>query len=115
VLMSDHFHVIIDPCNNTPANIIKRIKLLFAYYYRRKHNLYRGKLWQGRFWDHVIRDQEDMNRHIDYIHYNPVKHRLAKNPFDWRESSIHQYFEEGYYSADWGLNKRVDIGGEFGE
>jgi len=91
VMMPEHFHIIIDSGNSIPADIIKRVKLLFAYYYRQKRNLYRGRLWQSRFWDHIIRDQQDMNRHIDYIHYNPVKHGLAKSPFDWRESSIHQY------------------------
>jgi len=56
-----------------------------------------------------------MNRHIDYIHYNPVKHGLAKSPFDWRESSIHQYLEEGYYTRDWGINEGFEMQGEYGE
>ena len=56
-----------------------------------------------------------MNRHIDYIHYNPVKHGLAKSPFDWRESSIHQYLEEGYYTRDWGINEGFEMPGEYGE
>jgi len=115
VLMPEHIHIIIDPGDGSPADIIKRVKLLFAYYYRRKRNLYRGRLWQNLFWDHIIRDQHDMNRHIDYIHYNPVRHGLAKSPFEWRESSIHQYFEEGYYTQDWGTNERIKTDGDYGE
>ena len=115
VLMPEHLHIIIDPDEGSPADIIKRIKLSFAYYYRNKHNLYRGQVWQSRFWDHIIRDREDMNRHIDYIHYNPVRHGLVKSPFDWPESLIHRYFEDGYYSRDWGSNERIEIKGDFGE
>jgi REP element-mobilizing transposase RayT len=44
-------------------------------------------LWQRRFWEHLIRDEEDFARHVDYIHYNPVEHGLVVNPFEWRWSS----------------------------
>ncbi|MBN1211986.1 MAG: transposase [candidate division Zixibacteria bacterium] len=115
VLMPDHFHVIIDPNKATPATNIKRVKLTFAYHYRKENQLYRAKVWQSRFWDHIIRDQRDMNRHIDYIHYNPVKHGMVKSPFAWPESSIHGYFKNGYYSHDWGINESIDTDGEYGE
>jgi len=48
-------------------------------------------LWQKRYWEHTIRDNVDMLRHIEYIHYNPVKHGLVTNPEDWLYSSIHSY------------------------
>jgi putative transposase len=58
--------------------------------------------WQRRFWEHQVRDEEDFNRHIDYIHWNPVKHGYAKNVVDWDFSTFHRYRENGMYPADWG-------------
>jgi REP-associated tyrosine transposase len=69
-------------------------------------------LWQRRFWEHVIRDDEDFARHVDYIHYNPVKHALVTNPFDWRWSSIHLYARRGIVTPDWSGH---DQQGEFGD
>ena len=73
VLLPEHVHMIIDHKDASISLIMKRLKLSFSYHYRRKVGLYRGHIWQPRFWDHIIRDQEDMNRHIDYIHYNPCE------------------------------------------
>jgi putative transposase len=58
-------------------------------------------VWQRRFWEHVIRDDVDFTRHVDYIHHNPVKHGLVANPFDWRWSSIHYYVRRGLIAPDW--------------
>ncbi len=52
-------------------------------------------LWQRRFWEHLIRDDDDYARHVDYIHYNPVKHRLVTNPADWPWSSYHRFVRNG--------------------
>ena len=49
-------------------------------------------VWQRRFWEHAIRDQRDLDRHTDYIHFNPVRHGLVSNPEDWPFSSYHQYY-----------------------
>ena len=49
-----------------------------------------------------MRDEEDFNRHFDYIHYNPVKHGLVKRPLDWPWSSFHRYLSKGFYGEDWG-------------
>ena len=46
-------------------------------------------VWQRRFWEHVIRNDDDLARHIDYIHFNPVKHGFVADPFAWPWSSIH--------------------------
>ncbi len=51
---------------------------------------------QRRFWEHVIRDEEDWTRHVEYIHYNPVRYELAKAPKDWEYSSFHRYVQEGF-------------------
>jgi len=115
VIMPDHFHFIIDPKDQNLSNIMRRIKLSFAHAYRPNASLYRGQIWQRRFWDHIIRNEKDLNNHTDYIHYNPVKHGLTKNPFDWQYSSIQQYLENGYYSLDWGVIDHAEIDADYGE
>lgn len=58
-------------------------------------------VWQRRFWDHVIRDEDDFGCHVDYIHYNPVKHALVRCPHDWPHSSFHGHVRDGTYPSDW--------------
>ena len=58
-------------------------------------------VWQRRFWDHVIRDDDDFVRHMDYIHYNPVKHDLAPCPHAWPHSSFAKWVRRGAYAGDW--------------
>jgi putative transposase len=58
-------------------------------------------LWQHRFWEHTIRDDTDLVRHIDYIHWNPVKHGYVKRAVDWPYSSFHRYVKQGLLPADW--------------
>lgn len=59
-------------------------------------------IWQRRFWEHSIRDQEDFNRHCDYIHYNPVKHGLVNSTLEWKHSSFTSFVEKGFYPLNWG-------------
>ena len=56
-------------------------------------------LWQRRFWEHQIRDEKDLQRHINYIHYNPVKHELVQNTADWPWSTYHRFVKEGFYGG----------------
>ena len=72
-----------------------------------------GGLWQRRFWEHLIRDEADFSRHLDYIHYNPVKHGYVANTGDWPYSTFHRYVKQGVYPADWG--GVADVSGNFGE
>ena len=58
-------------------------------------------VWQRRFWEHLIIDQQDFARHMDYIHYNPVKHGHVKCPHQWEHSSFHRWVKEGIYRSDW--------------
>ena len=62
----------------------------------------RTAAWQKHYWEHLIRDAEDLHNHLDYIHYNPVKHGLCAMPSEWPASSFHRYVDLGVYSADWG-------------
>jgi len=57
-------------------------------------------VWQRRFWEHSIRDEQDFERHLDYIHYNPVKHGLVRSPRDWPYSSFRRWVKLGVYSAE---------------
>jgi putative transposase len=114
-ILPDHVHYILNPGDHDLSHLIRRIKLIFSHRYPEEQSLYRARVWQARFWDHIIRDENDLNHHIDYIHYNPVKHGLVKNPSDWAESSIHDYRAQGVYQADWGSLEELDFSGEYGE
>jgi putative transposase len=72
-------------------------------------------LWQRRFWEHTIRDEDDYRLHLDYIHYNPVKHGLVRAVGEWPHSSFHRFVSRGIYPESW--TGRADgfpegIGGE---
>ena len=71
-------------------------------------------VWQRRYWEHAIRDEGDLYRHIDYIHFNPVKHGLVSRVVDWPHSSFHQYVKRAELPADWGGDVR-EIAGSYGE
>jgi putative transposase len=70
-------------------------------------------IWQRRFWEHLIRDEADYARHVEYCCINPVKHRLVARVRDWPHSSFHRDVRAGLFPADWGGD--VEITGEFGE
>ena len=71
-------------------------------------------IWQRRYWEHQIRDEADLARHVDYIHYNPVKHGFVVRPVDWPHSTLHAYMERGLVETDWGGSPR-DFEGGYGE
>jgi putative transposase len=71
-------------------------------------------IWQRRYWEHAIRDDADLERHVDYIHFNPVKHGHVTRVSDWPHSSFHRYVEGGLLAADWGGDVK-DTRGAFGE
>jgi len=58
-------------------------------------------IWQRHYWEHLIRDEADYQRHVDYVHVNPVKHVLVKRVSDWPYSTFHHYVRQGIYPADW--------------
>jgi len=61
-------------------------------------------LWQHRYWEHMLRGETDYRRHIEYIHFNPVKHGYVKAPMDWPYSSFRHYVKKGMYPPDLGGN-----------
>ncbi|MBL1276034.1 MAG: transposase [Ectothiorhodospiraceae bacterium] len=128
VLMPDHLHCIWTlPDGDTDfskrwAKIKRHVSLACGNSYKHSEWLSASKkkhrestLWQRRFWEHQIRDQVDYNRHVEYIHYNPVKHGLCEQPIQWPHSTLHRYVREGKCPADWAVGgSRVD-GVCFGE
>ena len=70
-------------------------------------------VWQRRFWEHTVRDADDHAHHLDYIHYNPVKHGLVARPVDWPYSSVHRFIRQGILEPDWCCAPESAI--EFGE
>ena len=71
-------------------------------------------IWQRRYWEHQLRDEEDMRRHIDYIHYNPVKHGHVNLPIEWPFSSLHRYIQRKQLPNTWGTCMEYG-GGVYGE
>ena len=118
VLLPDHIHCIWTLPESDNA-FSTRWRLIKGYFTRRcdmKHrddqtrNMQKKGLqgvWQQRFWEHRIRDERDFAAHVDYIHYNPVKHRLAKAPKDWEWSTFHRYVKEGIYDINWGTKEEI--------
>jgi putative transposase len=116
VILPEHLHVILTLPPDDPdfSNRLRRIKGRFTRSViaagvpiSRDH---RGEysLWQKRFWEHTIRDDRDVERCVDYIHYNPVKHRLVATPSEWPYSSLHRYVRTGVLAPDWGGDGRED-------
>lgn len=64
-------------------------------------------IWQRRFWEHQIRDENDFERHMDYIHFNPVKHGFVHQVVDWPHSTFHRYVRDGVYTEDWGGTQEI--------
>jgi putative transposase len=71
-------------------------------------------IWQRRFWEHTIRDESDLARHIDYVHINPVKHGLVTQVGDWPYSSFHRMVKLGIYPENWAGDARQSAA-DFGE
>jgi putative transposase len=127
VLLPDHLHCIWS-LPDGDMDFSKRWRFVKSYFTRKCLPEYRDiandarikkneqAVWQRRFWEHLIRDDNDYLRHVDYIHYNPVKHGHAKATRDWAYSSFHKYVKQGKYDPDWGagesLNFDEKIGGE---
>ena len=115
VILPDHFHMIIEPSDAVEyPKIISYIKRKFTYLlnkgsgYKNRTRLSQSKIdkressvWQRRYYEHTIRNEKDFNLHLDYIHYNPVKHKYADSASSWEYSSFHKYIKRGWYHKDW--------------
>lgn len=112
VIMPDHFHWIIELGDGFQdfSKIVHSFKRNFTLNYKKEHNInHTLSLWQKRFWDHVIRDEPDLQNHLDYIHRNPVKHKMVDHPNQYQFSSFQKFVESGIYSNDWGIKEMPQI------
>ena len=102
--LPEHLHLMIRPTGKSNFSaIMHSLKPNFTKDYRACLGISgRMKFWQKGFWDHVIRDEGDFQRHLDYIHYTPVKHGLVQRPEDWPYSSYAIWQSRGFYPERWG-------------
>lgn len=122
VVMPEHLHCIwtLPPDDADYSTRWKMIKARFSREIpkeekRSESRISKGErgIWQRRFWEHTIRDEMDFQRHMDYIHFNPVKHGYVSRVVDWQHSTFHRYVRDEWYQADWA--GKVDGDGGFGE
>ena len=108
IVLPDHLHILIQTNKSSDySKIISSFKLNFSRLLPKNKNqtqkqlLRREKgIWQRKYYDHIIRDDKDFNKHLDYIHYNSVKH-LNILPKDWDFSSFKKFVKQGFYQEDW--------------
>ena len=111
-VLPDHFHLVLRlPENrNDFSRIVQVLKTNFSKRLpdscRHPNASQKGKreagIWQRRFWEHKIRDDADLERHVFYTYFNPVKHGLVRQVRDWPHSSFHRDVQNGLFPADWG-------------
>ncbi|MBS3784519.1 MAG: transposase [Anaerolineae bacterium] len=106
VILPDHFHWLMqvdDECGNF-SKVLHSVKRNCTLNFKKAHGITGSfSLWQDRFWDHVIRDERDLEDHVDYVHWNPVKHGYVLHPEDWAQSTFLHWRDRGYYDLDWGV------------
>ena len=111
--LPDHFHMMIKPdISVTISQIMQSFKQNFTWQYKRLRNTPGSTsvtLWQPGSWDHVIRNEDDYKRHLDYIHYNPVKHGYVSKPEDFSNTSYMTYIKRGWYEIGWGHKEPESI------
>ncbi|MDP8208824.1 MAG: transposase [Candidatus Electryonea clarkiae] len=111
VFLPDHIHLLIKqgiiPFSEQVRSFKRKMNMLFVEK--------KGTIWQARFWEHKIWDDDDYRKHVDYIHFNPVKHNLVRNPYDWKYSSFRKFVEEGIYPPDWSSELDFILPGGAGE
>ena len=110
VILPEHLHCIwqLPPSDDDYPTRWRLIKSQFSRSLPKAERISSSRLrknergiWQRRYWEHLIRDEQDFHNHIHYIHYNPVKHGHVKAAKEWPHSSFRQWVKQGYYNVDW--------------
>ena len=121
VFLPDHLHAIwtLPDGDANYATRWRLIKECFTRAYCKRHGVpertgvarMRGEqpIWQRRFWEHAIRDERDFSDHVDYVHYNPVRHGLVGAPCDWPHSTFANWVERGVYEVTWGSGEMPQL------
>ncbi|MDR9405129.1 MAG: transposase [Halothece sp. Uz-M2-17] len=115
VILPDHLHFLwqLPPSDSAYSKRVGRLKVLFTRALtvgqnevmesisksRQKHR--ESNVWQRRFWEHTVRDEQDFEECLNYIHFNPIKHGLVSCPHFWSYSSFHSWVKQGSYPLDW--------------
>ena len=118
VILPDHLHFIwsLPPDSSDYSTRWRLIKSYFTRHYCLENHIssvpsraHKGEkeIWQRRFWEHLIRNESDLIRHVEYIHYNPVKHGKVNSPSEWQYSSFNRYVQEGLYPFNWGSSQNI--------
>ena len=112
VILPDHLHTLWT-LPEAEADYANRIRLVKSAFTKSQPSLAQSQntsrankgereIWQRRYWEHTIRDDDDFGAHLDYIHFNPAKHGLVKYPIDWPHSTFKDWVAKGVYEATWG-------------
>jgi putative transposase len=126
VILPDHMHFIwtLPETSSDYSTRRRLIKSYFTHHYNNKDidtvSSSRKKkkeraIWQRRFWEHWIRDEDDLFHHIEYIHFNPIKHGYVNSLMDWNNSSFLKYVSDGLYPSNWGKTEPLWEGDSFME
>ncbi|MDT4292021.1 transposase [Methylomonas sp. MO1] len=124
VILPDHLHAIFtfpqDDCDYPTRWML--IKAGFSRQIPKNERINTSRLakgergiWQRRYWEHLIRDETDYPRHMDYVHWNPVKHGFLSRVIDWPHSTFHRYVKNGVYQPNWAGTAASGNGEDFGE
>ncbi|MDP8205868.1 MAG: transposase [Candidatus Electryonea clarkiae] len=97
VILPDHIHVVIRQGELSFSRWVETTKRQLNYFLKPELKT----LWQPHFWEHRIRDENDMIHAVEYVHYNPVKHGFSLSPFEYKASSFRSFVEKGLYPEDW--------------
>jgi len=118
VLLPEHMHCIWT-LPESDNDFSTRWRLIKSFFSRKCKESFKGlqtanrlnkneqAVWQHRFWEHQIRNDGDFIKHVDYIHYNPVKHGLVNSPLAWPHSTFRRYVEQGSCHVDWGSDRTI--------
>ncbi len=102
VILPDHMHWLFEAEGDTDfSKLVAAVKREVTWHMKRQGLA--GPFWQNRFFDHLIRDDTDLQAHLDYIHFNPVKHGYCDRAADWAHSTFPNWLARGAYAPDWGV------------
>ena len=105
VIMPDHLHCIWRLPANDPDFSYRWMRIKQGMAHRLANSIGHQALWRPRMASHALFDEDEIELHTHYIHFNPVKHGLVQHAADWPFSTFHRYVKEGVYDADW----RIDV------
>jgi putative transposase len=107
VFLPNHSHIILKQGVRSFSDTMSSFKRRVTWMMKQP-----GGIWQNRFWEHLLRNDNDLERHTDYIHVNPVNHGLTKRAQDYPYSSFKMFVEKEAYPEDWGSVVEIEVTGE---